>query len=128
MPVGVTVASFFGYLLFYGVMSILPGVYPLEVFPTAVRTTGMGFASAMSRVGATAGTFLLPIGLDAYGLGPVLIALAIVCFIGWVVSLVLAPETAGKLLTETGSPQGTGRDVVRGAPPGNGPRIAPAQP
>lgn len=121
LPVAITAVCFFGYLLFYGVMSILPGVYPLELFPTPVRTSGMGFASAASRVGAAAGTFLLPVCLDAFGLPPVLIALAVVCFVGGVVSLVLAPETAGKSLTETGSRAGTGRDMARpGARPGAG--------
>ncbi|WP_302847379.1 MFS transporter [Curtobacterium sp. MCBA15_001] len=113
LPVAVTVVCFFGYLLFYGVMSILPGVYPLEVFPTAIRTTGMGFASAMSRVGAAIGTFLLPVALGAFGLSWTLAVLVVVCLVGGVVSLRLAPETARRSLTETGSIAGVGPHLVR---------------
>ncbi|WP_248761115.1 MFS transporter [Pseudarthrobacter sp. SSS035] len=113
MSVGVTVTAFFGYLFFYGIMSILCGVYPLEVFPTSVRTSGMGFAAAMSRVGAATGTFLLPIVLASFGLNVVLFGLAAVCLIGGVTAFFMAPETAGKELTETGSPQGTDRKVRR---------------
>ena len=103
LSVGVTVVAFFGYLFFYGIMSILPGVYPLEVFPTSVRTSGMGFSAAMSRVGAAIGTFLLPVVLVGFGLSVVLFGLATVCLIGGITSVFLAPETAGKELTETGA-------------------------
>jgi len=113
LSIAVTVVCFFGYLLFYGVMSILPGVYPLEVFPTTVRTSGMGLSSAASRVGAAIATFLLPVSLATFGLSPVLLALAAVCVIGGVTSVLLAPETAGKTLTETGSRTGTDKRVLR---------------
>ena len=42
LPVVVNVIAFFGYLFFYGIMGILCGVYPLEVFPTSVRTSVWG--------------------------------------------------------------------------------------
>lgn len=103
LPVGVTVACFFGYLFFYGNMSILCGVYPLEVFPTSVRTSGLGVSSGFSRVGAAIATFLVPIGFATLGLSPILLVLAAVCFVGGIVSYALAPETAGKDLTETGA-------------------------
>lgn len=113
LSVALTVAAFFGYLFCYGIMSILCGVYPLEVFPTSVRTSGMGFAAAMSRVGAATGTLLLPIILDRVGLEVVLFGLAAVCLIGGVTSVLMAPETAGKELTECGSAEGTDRKVRR---------------
>jgi putative MFS transporter len=113
LSVGLTVTAFFGYLFFYGIMSILPGVYPLEVFPTSIRTSGMGFAASMSRIGAAAGTFLLPLVLARFGLNVVLFGLAAVCLFGGVMAIFMAPETAGKELTETGSPEGTDRKVCR---------------
>lgn len=112
LPTAVTVACFFGYLLFYGLMSILPGIYPIEVFPTAVRTSGEGVASAASRVGAAVGTFVLPISLARFGLSYTLLGLSAVCLVGGVTSMRLAPETTGRLLTETGSRSGVGRHVV----------------
>lgn len=55
------------------------------MFPTSLRSTGVGFATAMSRVGAAIGTFLLPMGLDRFGAG--------VLALGGLVSQLLAPET-----------------------------------
>lgn len=105
LPELVTILCFFGYLFFYGVMSILPGVYPLEVFPTALRTSGTGFASAASRAGAAVGTFLLPLAMISLGFAPTLLLMAAVCLIGGVSSALLAPETNGRSLTETTAKQ-----------------------
>ncbi len=102
-PVVINVVCFFGYLFFYGIMGILCGVYPLEIFPTSVRTSGLGLASGFSRVGAAIATFLVPIGFAAFGLIPVLLILAGVSAFGGVISVILAPETARKHLTDTGA-------------------------
>lgn len=102
-PTAVNVVCFFGYLYFYGIMSILCGVYPLEVFPTSVRTSGLGLSSGFSRVGAAIATFLVPIGFASLGLAPVLIILGAVSLFGGVISVILAPETARKDLTKTGA-------------------------
>ena len=80
---------------------VLTSVYPGEVFPTEVRGVGTGFAAAVSRLGAAAGTFLLPVGIDAWGIGPVLLILAAVVASGAIVSQLWAPETMGKSLSET---------------------------
>lgn len=102
LPHAVTVCCFFLYLFAYGVMSILPGVYPLEVFPTSVRTTGMGVSAAASRIGAAVGTFLLPLFLTEFGLTTTLLLTAGVCMVGGITSVLLAPETSGRSLTRTG--------------------------
>lgn len=115
LPTTITVVCFFGYLLFYGFMSILPGIYPIEVFPTAVRTSGEGVASAASRLGAAVGTFVLPISLARFGLSMTLFGLAAVCLIGGVTSAWLAPETAGRLLTDTGGRAGVRRRAAPAA-------------
>ncbi len=52
-----------------------------ELFPTAIRATGSGFAAAFAKTGAVAGTFLLPILQQAWGWPPVLIGLAICCLL-----------------------------------------------
>jgi putative MFS transporter len=104
LPVFLNVVCFFGYLFFYGIMSILCGVYPLEVFPTSVRTSGLGLASGVSRIGAAIATFLVPVGFVHFGLPPVLLVLAGVSLFGGIISVIWAPETAQKRLTETGAP------------------------
>jgi putative MFS transporter len=107
LSAAVTAVCFFLYLLFYGVMSILPGIYPIEVFPTSVRTSGEGVASGSSRAGAAAGTLALPVALGHFGLGPTLLGLAVIALIGGVTSLILAPETRGRSLSETGARRGS---------------------
>ncbi|TDW67615.1 MFS transporter [Novosphingobium sp. PhB55] len=83
------------------VSTTLTGVYPGEVFPTEIRGVGVGFATAVSRVGAAAGTFLLPLSMESLGTSGTMIIAAAICLVGGVVSHILAPETKGKLLSET---------------------------
>ncbi len=79
----------------------LTAVYPIELFPTDVRSSGVGVGSAMSRIGAAVGTFLLPIGLSTIGTAACMLIGAAVCVVGAVVSHRLAPETTGRTLTRT---------------------------
>jgi MFS transporter, putative metabolite transport protein len=101
LPVWLVTVCFFGYLFSYGVMSILPGIYPDEIFPTSVRTSGVGVASAGSRIGAAIGTFLLPVSLHHLGLGWSMVFMGVVSLIGGVTSVAWAPETNGRDLTDT---------------------------
>lgn len=87
------VAGFLFFIFLNAASSALTAVYPLEVFPTSIRTTGVGFAAAMSRVGAAIGTFLLPIGLSDFGVRFVLLVGAAVLALGALLSHLLAPET-----------------------------------
>ncbi|MBV9144009.1 MAG: MFS transporter [Pseudonocardiales bacterium] len=80
----------------------LTAVYPVEVFPTDVRATGVGIANAFSRIGAAVGTFLLPVGIAAIGLPWCMVVGAAMCAIGAGVSQLFAPETTGKSLSHTG--------------------------
>lgn len=112
LPLWAGTACFFGYLFSYGIMSILPGVYPEEVFPTAIRTSGVGLASAASRIGAAVGTFLLPLGLEHLGLGWCMAAMGVVSLVGGVTAYAWAPETNGRLLTDTGHRAQRGRHLV----------------
>jgi putative MFS transporter len=89
----VIVGGFLFFIFLNAASSALTAVYPLEVFPTSLRATGVGFATAMSRVGAAIGTFLLPMGLDHYGARFVLLIGAGVLAFGGLVSQFLAPET-----------------------------------
>jgi putative MFS transporter len=102
-PVVVVVLAFSAFAFFNAVSGNMTAVYAPEVFPTDVRTSGVGLASAASRVGAAAGTWLLPIGLDTIGVGACMVIGAVVCAVGAVVSHLMAPETVGLSLTTTSS-------------------------
>ncbi|HEV3380922.1 MAG TPA: MFS transporter [Trebonia sp.] len=98
-PVWIVVAAFAVYSFFNAFSGNLTAVYPAEIFGTEVRTSGVGLASAASRVGAAAGTWLLPVGLDHWGVGPCMLIAAAMCAIGAVLSQFMAPETTGRSLT-----------------------------
>ncbi|MCX5442534.1 MFS transporter [Streptomyces sp. NBC_00063] len=97
----VVVGGFLFFIFLNAASSALTAVYPLEVFPTALRTTGVGFAAAISRVGAAIGTFLLPMGLEHVGPRFVLLIGAAVLALGGLVSHFLAPETTDMDLAHT---------------------------
>ncbi len=99
LPAPVIVVCFFAYLFAYGVASVLCGVYPMELFPTAIRTTGVGFASSISRIGAAVGTFAFPLILN-WNVPFAIAVMAGVCVVGAIISQAFAPETKGRSLTE----------------------------
>lgn len=109
LPKVLVAICFFTYLFAYGVASILCGVYPMELFPTSVRTTGVGFASSVSRIGAAVGTFLLPVALANWGVGWTMGIMGAVCVAGAVLSQFMAPETTGRTLSEVSSVQARGK-------------------
>lgn len=102
-PALVVVLAFGAYAFFNAVSGNLCAVYPAEVFPTEIRSTGVGMASAVSRIGAAIGTWLLPVGIATIGVGPCMIIGGVLCVVGALVSQFMAPETTGRSLTDTGS-------------------------
>ncbi|MFJ5227354.1 MFS transporter [Streptomyces sp. NPDC088400] len=96
----VVVALFAAFQFFEAAGSGLQFVYPSELFPTDLRATGVGIATAMSRVGSAASTFLLPLATVDLGVrGTLGIGLAIT-LVGLGVSVFLAPETKDLGLAE----------------------------
>lgn len=89
----IMVSVFLIFTLTMSAISNLTGVYPPECFPTHLRSTGVGFATAVSRVGAAIGTFLLPLAVNNIGINISLILLSGVLFIGAIVTYYWAPET-----------------------------------
>ncbi len=97
-----------GFGLFLGLFLILslvdqgPGqltyVYAGEVFPTSLRATGQGFATASSRVGALLGILVLPIFVASVGLSTALVVFGLLDLIGMGLTLWLAPEPRGQEL------------------------------
>lgn len=100
VPVVVVVGCFCLYALLISSAGNLCQVYPAELFPTDMRATGVGFASAMSRVGAAIGTFLLPVSLNQLGTQLTMAFAVLVLVIGVVVSVLWAPETRHLTLGE----------------------------
>lgn len=102
-PAAVVLTLFLVFSFFNAMYTTLTGVYPGEVFPTEIRGIGTGFAAAVSRLGAGAGTFLLPVSMEKLGTSPTMLIAALVAFAGAGLSQWLAPETKGKSLSETAS-------------------------
>ena len=100
-PALVLIVCFVLFAFFNAISGDLTGVYPSEIFPSELRSTGVGFASAMSRIGAAGGTFLLPLGIKAFGIGPSVLIGAAICVGGLVVTHLWAPETTDMSLTES---------------------------
>jgi MFS family permease len=82
-------------------------VYPSEIFPVRVRTTGHGIAAAMGKLGGFVGVFVFPYLLAWKGLLGAESAAAIASALGLAVTLTMLPETKGKSLEEIESETGT---------------------
>ena len=68
-------------------------VYLPELFPTSIRASGLGLAVAVSRLGAAAGTSLLPLCVTHFGIHTALYVCTFTLAVGGVVSSLWAPET-----------------------------------
>jgi MFS transporter, putative metabolite transport protein len=66
-----------------------------EVFPTAIRGKGAGFAAAFAKVGAVMTAFLVPILLDTLGTQAVLDCLIVTSLLGAAVTWLFRIETTG---------------------------------
>ncbi|MDR7303554.1 MFS transporter [Haloactinomyces albus] len=88
-----------------GASNFLQVVYPNEIFPTEVRATAVGVGTALSRIGAAIGTFLMPFALQ-FGVSIALLVGAAITAIGFVITLVWGIETKGRSLSDTASSHG----------------------
>jgi MFS transporter, putative metabolite transport protein len=99
---------FIGFMLFDFMTNLGPNAqtYLLagEVFPTAIRGAGAGFAAAFAKIGAVATAFLFPILLDAIGTRLLLYGLISSSVLGAVVTWFFRIETAGVNLDQIGEP------------------------
>jgi MFS family permease len=97
---------FAGFMLFNFMTNIGPNAqtYLLagEVFPTAVRGMGAGFAAAFAKIGAVATAFLFPILLIAIGTRALLYGLVVTSILGAIVTWLYRIETTGVNLDEIG--------------------------
>ena len=97
----VTTLCFTVYAVAIGAATTLELLYPAELFPTDIRATATGFATAISRVGAFTGTFVLPLALAAFGVGYIMMACAALSIMGVILAVALAPETKDLSLQES---------------------------
>jgi MFS transporter, putative metabolite transport protein len=90
---------FAGFMLFNFMTNLGPNAqtYLLagEVFPTAIRGKGAGFAAAVAKVGAVMTAFLFPILLDTIGTQSLLYCLIVTSLLGAVVTWSFRIETTG---------------------------------
>ncbi|GAS89177.1 arabinose efflux permease family protein [Mycolicibacterium brisbanense] len=105
----VIVACFAVYAFAISAAGTLCHVYPAELFPTDFRATGVGFAAAMSRIGAAVGTFLLPLSLSHLGNRETMLLAVLVLAVGVVATAKWAPETRELALQEASAADSTGR-------------------
>ncbi|MCL2482322.1 MAG: MFS transporter [Propionibacteriaceae bacterium] len=98
----VSLAAMAIFTLVMSAVSNLVGVFPAESFPTRLRSGGVGLSTAISRFGSAASTFALPWMLMQFGVYWTMATLAVILALGGIVSVVWAPETKGKLLTDAG--------------------------
>ncbi|MDQ6785137.1 MAG: MFS transporter [Actinomycetota bacterium] len=75
-------------------------IVPAELFPTRLRATGQGAATAFSRLGAVLGVLLLPDLVTWIGLAATLILVAATSVAGAIATTVLLPETARRPLED----------------------------
>jgi MFS family permease len=75
-------------------------VYPSEIFPVRVRTTGHGIAAAIGKIGGFVGVFTFPFFMHWHGLPAAEGAAAIVSILGLIVTVLMLPETKGRSLEE----------------------------
>ncbi|WP_328369229.1 sugar porter family MFS transporter [Streptomyces sp. NBC_00445] len=97
------VTLFAAFQFFEAAGSGLQFVYPSELFPTDLRATGVGIATAMSRIGSATSTFLLPIAAEDLGVRGTLGVAVAITLAGLAVSYFLAPETKDLDLAEASS-------------------------
>ncbi|WP_223838438.1 MFS transporter [Saccharopolyspora pogona] len=106
------IIGFSVYSLFSGITGLLVWSYPGELFPTEARSTATGLITSATRIGAAAGTFLVPLAISGLGIDFAMLAGAAITAFGLLVSILWAPETKGRPLSETSAPGRTTRKAT----------------
>lgn len=101
----ITVFCFFIFTFVMTAVSNLTAVYPPELFPSNLRSEGIGVCTAISRMGAAIGTYLLPVGIAGIGLTTTMYGLVAVLIFGLIISVAWAPETRAVDLAKISSVQ-----------------------
>jgi MFS transporter, putative metabolite transport protein len=111
-----TILIFAGFMLFNFMTNLGPKAqtYLLagEVFPTAIRGKGAGFAAAFGKIGAVTTAFLFPILLASIGTTALLYILVITSIIGAAITWMFRIETTGVNLDEIGRQASIGTEEL----------------
>jgi PHS family inorganic phosphate transporter-like MFS transporter len=76
-------------------------IFPAELFPLEVRTTGHGLSAAAGKMGAFAGAYLFPVMLaSSLGIRGAEVIAGIVSLVGLVLTYFLLPESKGRSLED----------------------------
>jgi MFS transporter, PHS family, inorganic phosphate transporter len=92
-------------------------IYPAEIFPVEVRTTGHGISAGFGKMGAFAGAYLFPDMLaSSMGIRGAEIVAGVVSVAGLLITMALLPEPKGKSLEELTAEAYAPRPVTVEAP------------
>lgn len=98
---------FAGFILFNLLLNFGPNattfLIPVELFPTSIRGSAHGLASAVSKCGAAVGIFLIPLVQEILGNGGVLLVVGVVCITALVFTQLFKIETKCNSLDEIDS-------------------------
>lgn len=72
--------------------------WSVELFPTRLRATGAGIATAIGKIGSLIATFLFPVYLDHTGWKITLLTYFLIFLLSVILVALYAPETKGTLL------------------------------
>ncbi len=93
-----------GLILWYGIGNLGPGntmgLYAIELFPTKLRSTSMGSATAITRFVSFLSAFEFPIIVESFGKLPFFEILVIFMVMAFIFTLLFTPETKGLSLEQ----------------------------
>ena len=87
----------FSMFLSFGMNGVIAGqyTYTSEIYPTPIRATGMGTASALGRIGSIASPTIVGAAYPILGFGGVFVLITVVLFVGGLGILIFGKNTQG---------------------------------
>ncbi|WP_321812538.1 MULTISPECIES: MFS transporter [unclassified Burkholderia] len=97
---GDTEIVLYSMLLSFGMNGVIAGqyTYTAEIYPTSIRATGMGTASALARIGSIASPTIVGAAYPVLGFGGVFVLITAVLFVGGLGILFFGKNTQGLIL------------------------------
>lgn len=73
-------------------------LYTAELYPTRIRAMGLGFSSALLRLGSSIGPMIVAFTISGFGIKYVFAVMACIALIGGIITILFAIETKGQVL------------------------------